>query len=109
MPAEEDSTLFLFDVGDIVYVKKDLRSVDIRLIDELKWSPGIALQMKNLQGKEVVITKRKRVFRSGKIYPAYYVGGNICIWSEEYFEAYKRKDCEVSTEEELYYMLMGTE
>ena len=97
-----EDIVFVFDVGDIVYVKEGLYNIDKYLKSCDEWGPGINDLMKKLEGKTVKITRREIRFRNGKYYPAYFVEGLGAIWSEEFFEPY---NIEISSEEELLQML----
>lgn len=105
MPAAvaEEDVVFMYNVGDIVYVKKGLYDIDRSLESSGEWDPGISDWMRRKEGETVRITKRETRFRRGKYYPAYFVDDRALVWSEEFFEPY---NIEVSSEEELLQMLV---
>lgn len=105
MPAAvaEEDVVFMYNVGDIVYVKGNLHNIDRDLESSDEWAPGISDWMCRKEGEAVKITKREIRFRKGKYYPAYFVDDRALVWSEEFFEPY---NIEVSSEEELLQMLV---
>lgn len=105
MPAAvaEEDVVFMYNVGDIVYVKGNLDNIDKDLFLSGEWDPGVSDWMREKEGDTVRITKREVRFRKGKYCPAYFVNGRAPVWSEEYFEPY---NIEVSSEEELLQMLV---
>lgn len=105
MPAAvaEEDVVFMYNVGDTVYVKENLDNIDRDLALSGEWDPGISDWMYRKEGKAVKITKREIRFRKGKYCPAYFVDDRALVWSEEFFEPY---NIEVSSEEELLQMLV---
>lgn len=105
MPAAvaEEDVVFMYNVGDIVYVKGNLHNIDRDLESSDEWAPGVNDWMYRKEGETARITEREIRFRKGKYYPAYFVDDRTLVWSEEFFEPY---NIEVSSEEELLQMLV---
>lgn len=105
MPAAvaEEDVVFMYNVGDIVYVRGGLYNIDNDLESSGEWAPGVSDWMYKKEEKTVRITGREIRFRKDKYYPAYFVDGRALVWSEEFFEPY---NIEVSSEEELLQMLV---
>ncbi|MCQ2052421.1 MAG: hypothetical protein MJZ03_00540 [archaeon] len=105
MPAAvaEEDVVFMYNVGDTVYVKENLDNIDRDLALSGEWDPGVSDWMCRKEGEAVKITKREIRFRKGKYCPAYFVDDRALVWSEEFFEPY---NIEVSSEEELLQMLV---